>query len=859
MKYDDKDDDRTPIGRRHSTTGEHRSARSSASRSERDNEREDPPLSLNRAAETATTEQPRISRTKRSSNHNDANNDNNDNNDEEDNYDAESALMATSRSWKRKLFGLSLKLGLIGLVALAGWGVYLDSKIRNRMDGQVWQLPASVYSRIITLQPGEPYSLKMMSEALQGMQYRPVNALRRPGDMVVGKSSIDIFRRPFDFPDGPEPQIRLRLSFQNDQLTSMRDLDNGEQMQMLRIDPKLISMMQSPHNEQRLFTPREGFPDLLIETLLLTEDRDFYNHDGVNPLAIGRAVWVNLLAGRTVQGGSTITQQLAKNLFLSNQRSLIRKIREAYMAVLIDYRYSKERILETYLNEVYLGQNGNDQIHGFALASLFYFGRPVNELTTDQQALLVGMVKGPSYYNPWRYPERAKERRNVILKVMQDQQVIDQELYDLLSVRPLGVQARGEVTASQPAYMQVMRQELRQALGAKVENLAGMRIFTTLDPAVQQAAEQAVQAGIPALLSQHHLKQLETAMVVVDRYSGEIRALIGGAQTSYAGFNRALQARRPIGSLVKPPIYMTALMSPERYRLNTELADNPLSIRMPNGQLWQPKNYDRKYRGQVTLLNALVNSLNVPTVNLGMAVGVETVGNMIHKMGIDQQYIPQLPAMLLGSISLTPVEVTQIYQTLSSGGQHVPLSTLRSVQDENGQPLFESLPEAQTVVASQAADLALYGMQQVVARGTARSLNSRFNAGLAGKTGTTNELRDSWYVGIDGKNVVTVWVGRDDNGEAKLTGANGALTLYRRYLENLPPMPLVIKMPPGIAWVGVSPSGAFDCGAAQTLPVWSSSPEQFCSRPEPVYPSASSESAHPIDQMGNWIQNVLGL
>ncbi|MCX2533488.1 bifunctional glycosyl transferase/transpeptidase [Plesiomonas shigelloides] len=838
MRYDDQDEDRAPIGRRQKPARNNRAPARRSPAHNRKNEQDDDEWYDDPDRDLPDDEQDEEA----------YDDDYDDDHDElADDDDAEEQLMARRPSWKRRLLSLGLKLALVGIAVMALWGIYLDGKIRDRMDGQVWQLPASVYSRIINLQPGEPYSLKMMSEALEGMQYRPVNALRRPGDMVVGKSSIDIFRRPFDFPDGPEPQMRLRLSFANNQLVSMRDLDSNEQMQMLRIDPKLIAMLQSPHNEQRLFTPREGFPDLLIETLLLTEDRDFYQHDGINPLAIGRAIWVNLLAGRTVQGGSTITQQLAKNLFLTNQRSLIRKAREAYMAVLIDYRYSKERILETYLNEVYLGQNGNDQIHGFALASLFYFGRPVNELTTDQQALLVGMVKGPSYYNPWRYPERAIERRNVVLKVMQEQQVIDQELYDLLSKRPLGIQARGVVTASQPAYMQVMRQELRQALGDKSEKLSGMRIFTTLDPAVQNAAEKAVQDGIPALLSQRHLKQLETAMVVTDRYSGEIRAMIGGAQTRYAGFNRALQARRPIGSLIKPPVYMTALTMPDRFRLNTPLSDNPLSMRMPNGQLWQPKNYDRKYRGSVTLLTALSNSLNVPTVNLGMQVGLDTIATELTKMGIDNQYIPRLPAMLLGAISLTPMEVTQMYQTLASGGQYVPMSTLRTVLDENGQPLYESLPQAQSVVPTQAADLALYGMQQVVASGTARSLNKSFNAGLAGKTGTTNELRDSWYVGVDGKNVVTVWVGRDDNGEAKLTGANGALTLYRRYLEELPPMPLVLKMPPGIAWIGVTPSGQFDCGAPQKLPVWTSDPDQFCAPPNPV------------DQMGSWLQNVLGL
>ncbi len=685
-----------------------------------------------------------------------------------------------------------------------------------------------------------------------------------------------MIRRPFDFPDSKEGQVRARLSFDGDRLETIENMDNNRQFGFFRLDPRLITMLSSANGEQRLFVARNGFPDLLVDTLLATEDRHFYEHDGISLYSIGRAVLANLTAGRTVQGASTLTQQLVKNLFLSSERSYWRKANEAYMAVLMDARYSKDRILELYMNEVYLGQSGDNEIRGFPLASLYYFGRPVEELSLDQQALLVGMVKGASIYNPWRNPKLALERRNLVLRLLQQQQVIDQELYDMLSARPLGVQPRGGVISPQPAFMQMVRQELQSKLGDKVKDLSGVKIFTTFDSVAQDAAEKAAVEGIPVLKKQRKLSDLETAMVVVDRNTGEVRAMVGGAEPQFAGYNRAMQARRSIGSLAKPATYLTALSQPNQYRLNTWIADAPISLRQPNGQVWSPQNDDKQFSGQVMLVDALTRSMNVPTVNLGMSLGLPAITDTWQKLGVPKDQLHPVPAMILGALNLTPIEVAQAFQTIASGGNRAPLSALRSVIAEDGSVLYQSFPQAERAVPAQAAYMTLWTMQQVVQRGTGRQLGAKYpGLHLAGKTGTTNNNVDTWFAGIDGREVVITWVGRDNNQPTKLYGASGAMSIYQRYLANQSPVPLNLVAPEDIVDMGVDDSGNFICGGGvRTLPVWTTNPDSLCQQSQPEQPTGnpfdqSSQPQQPQQQppqnekkdsdgVAGWIKDMFG-
>ncbi|WP_370884238.1 bifunctional glycosyl transferase/transpeptidase [Enterobacter cloacae complex sp. 2015409] len=771
--------------------------------------------------------------------------------DYEDDYEDEEPMPRNGKGkgrkprGKRGLFWLLLKLFIVFVVLMAIYGVYLDQKIRSRIDGKVWQLPAAVYGRMVNLEPDMSITKNEMVKLLEATQYRQVSKMTRPGEFTVQSNSIEMIRRPFDFPDSKEGQVRARLTFDGDRLDTIENMDNNRQFGFFRLDPRLITMLSSANGEQRLFVARNGFPDLLVDTLLATEDRHFYEHDGISLYSIGRAVLANLTAGRTVQGASTLTQQLVKNLFLSSERSYWRKANEAYMAVLMDARYSKDRILELYMNEVYLGQSGDNEIRGFPLASLYYFGRPVEELSLDQQALLVGMVKGASIYNPWRNPKLALERRNLVLRLLQQQQVIDQELYDMLSARPLGVQPRGGVISPQPAFMQLVRQELQSKLGDKVKDLSGVKIFTTFDSVAQDAAEKAAVEGIPALKKQRKLSDLETAMVVVDRNSGEVRAMVGGAEPQFAGYNRAMQARRSIGSLAKPATYLTALSQPNQYRLNTWIADAPISLRQPNGQVWSPQNDDKQFSGQVMLVDALTRSMNVPTVNLGMSLGLPAIVDTWQKLGVSKDQLHPVPAMILGALNLTPIEVAQAFQTIASGGNRAPLSALRSVIAEDGSVLYQSFPQAERAVPAQAAYMTLWTMQQVVQRGTGRQLGAKYpGLHLAGKTGTTNNNVDTWFAGIDGREVVITWVGRDNNQPTKLYGASGAMSIYQRYLANQSPVPLNLVAPEDIVDMGVDSSGNFVCGGGmRTLPVWTTNPDSLCQQSQPEQPTGN-----PFDQ-----------
>ena len=751
---------------------------------------------------------------------------------------------------KRRSFkNFLLKVAFTGAVLTVFYGGYLDWQIRSKMDGQIWRLPAEVYSRIESVKISDNLAFDEVIQILLDNEYRQTTMVAAPGDFKLEDDTIVVLRRAFPFPDKPEPQRVLRLRFVDNKLNRIEDLVAVKAIDEFRLAPKLIAMLESD-NEDRLAIPLQNYPRLLIDALILTEDRRFYDHHGINPVGIIRALITNIRAGQTVQGGSTLTQQLVKNLFLSSERTITRKANEALMSLVLDWRYDKNRILETYLNEIYLGQNGDTQIHGFELASQFYFGRSIREISLDQIALLVGMVKGPSLYNPWRNPQNALERRNVVLKLMLEHKMIGDELYQLLSQRPLGVQQKGQISRKYPSFIQTLQADLRRELGEhKISSLLGARIFTTMDLKQQAQAENAVVNTVSQLQLKTKNSYLEGAMIVADYRAGEIRAVVGGLQTQYAGFNRALMAKRQIGSLVKPSIYLTALSNPEQFRLNTPINNQPITINVKGSPPWQPRNYDKKYSGSVMLMDALARSLNIPTVNIGMKVGLSKVIDTQKAMGWDNVEIPKVPAMLLGAYTISPYDVTKLYQTIANQGGRIELTTVDTIADRQGNIIYQHDKTAKQVVPQEAAFQTLFAMQQTVERGTARSLQNDYaDLRLAGKTGTTNDARDTWFVGIDGKNISTVWLGRDDNGETKLTGASGALQIYKDYLSHTYIEKLKLNKPANMKWVGITQHGSWDCDSNRVIPVWVNNGQNFCggtsnASASPATPPAETEIA----------------
>ncbi|WKN21160.1 penicillin-binding protein 1B [Azotobacter vinelandii] len=704
---------------------------------------------------------------------------------------------AVLRSW----LGWSAKLALVGLVVLAGFAVYFDAVIQEKFSGKRWTLPAKVYARPLELFSGLKLSKQDFLTELDALGYRR-EAVAGPGSAFVSGNTVELHSRGFRFYEGDEPARRIRVRFAGDSVASLSDAA-GKDLAVVRMEPPLIGGLYPSHNEDRILVQRNELPPYLVETLVAVEDREFFSHFGVSPKSIARALWVNATAGGVVQGGSTLTQQLVKNFYLNNERSLVRKATEAMMAVLLELHYDKDEILEAYLNEVFLGQDGNRAVHGFGLASQYFFGQPLAELQPHQIALLVGMVKGPTYYNPRRNPERALVRRNLVIDLMVGQGVIDAAQAEAAKQKPLGVTARGSMAdSSYPAFLDLVKRQLREDYQEADLTEEGLRIFTSLDPILQSKAEAAVRNTFKRIGKGGD--PVEASMVVSNPETGEVLALLGSRQPRFAGFNRALDAVRPIGSLIKPAVYLTALERPNQYTLTSWLADVPFSVKGQDGQLWRPQNYDHRAHGDIYLYQGLANSYNLSTAKLGLELGVPNVLKTLARLGVNREW-SAYPSMLLGAGALTPMEVSSMYLTIASGGFNTPLRGIRSVLTADGEPLKRYPFQIQQRFDPGAIYLLQNAMQRVMREGTGRSVYSQLprSLTLAGKTGTTNDSRDSWFAGFSQDLLAVVWLGRDDNGKTPLTGATGALRVWTDFMAKADPLPLDMPMPDNVtlAWV----------------------------------------------------------
>lgn len=691
-----------------------------------------------------------------------------------------------------------------GGLLLSGYLVKLDQEIRTRFAGSRWALPAQVYAAPLDLYPGRAIDAGDLRHELERLGYRPNDTLSGPGVFVAGKNRIDVAVRAFQFWDGAQPEVKLALKLDAAGVSEILDLEADAPRDIVRLDPMLIgSIYPQSQGEDRVLVRLDEVPALLREGLIAVEDRSFHDHFGISLRGILRAAFANLRAGHVVQGASTITQQLVKNFFLTSDRAWKRKLKEVFMALLLESHYSKDEILEAYLNEIALGQDGDRAVHGFGLGSQFYFNKPAAELRTHEIALLVGLVKGPSLYNPRRNPKTARARRDLVLGTFRDEGLISAEEYAAAVAEPLGVAGvAGGGVARYPAFVDLVKRQLKGLYKDEDLTHEGLRIFTTLDPRAQEVLERDLSEGIAKLESGRKLKEgtLQTAGVVTSVDGGEVLALVGGREFRYAGFNRALDSRRSIGSLAKPFVYLAALQNqPDRFNLHTILDDEPIEMKLPNRQLWAPKNYDKKLHGPQPLYMALAQSYNLPTVRAGLEVGAAKVLETMRATGYNGDAQP-VPSVFLGAVDIAPIDVAQMYGTLAAGGYQSRLSSIRSVTTKEGTPLSRYSIKVRQTVPEGPAYLIDWAMTQVIRIGTGRAALSAVPPGtsLAGKTGTTDDLRDSWFAGFGADRVVVVWMGRDDYKPMGFTGSSGALILWTQVMKDLKVRGLDMIPPPDV-------------------------------------------------------------
>ena len=697
-----------------------------------------------------------------------------------------------------------LTAGAVGMLVLAAYVTWLDFRIRSDFEGKQWAVPARVFARPLELAPGAPMTADAIEAELKLAGYRRVRSAFRPASFERNAGRVRLVTREFRFPDGSAPSRRVTVSVSGGRISEVEV--GGKPRSRVRVDPAEIARVYPAHREDRVLLRLDDVPDAFLAILLEVEDRRFYRHVGIDPLAIARAAWANLRAGRTVQGGSTLTQQLAKNFFLSAERTFTRKLNEALIALLLEWRYSKPELLEGYLNEVYLGQQGAHAIHGFGRAARYYFGRGLADLDLDEMALLAGMVRGPSYYDPRRHPERAKRRRNRVIDGLEAQGIAGPAAAERARSEPLGV-TRDPPPASTrfPAFVDLVRRQLRRDYPGSALRSEGLRIFTTLDPTVQRAAESALERSMPLLARRSRMSpaELQAAIVVTDARSGEVLSIVGGRDPRRTGFNRALDAVRPVGSVVKPAVYLAALTEPQ-FHLASFVRDDPVQVDGPRGA-WRPRNYDGRSHGPVLLRDALVHSYNLATVRLGLDIGLERVRDTIRALGVSRPFATW-PAMLLGTVELAPIEVNAMYHSLATGGLRQPLRAIRSITDRHGRSLGR-YPERSTRVAdSDVVFLVTHALRGVLSEGTGRRARELLGRGqvLAGKTGTTDGLRDSWFAGYGADRVAVVWVGRDDNQPVNLSGSSGALEVWARLMGAIGAASVSDVAPRGVEWHWVS-------------------------------------------------------
>ena len=652
---------------------------------------------------------------------------------------------------------------------------------------------ALIYSAGQVLAPGVSVEAVDLPGTLRRLGYRETQAAPgSPGQFRRETALWEIHLRPREDPGSTRPALPVRLLVDAGRIRQVITVA-GEPLEEVQLEPETLTGLGGAANQLRHPVPLAVVPKHLVQAVLAAEDHRFFEHRGVDLRAVARAVWVNLRSGGLTQGGSTLTQQLVKNLVLTPKRTWGRKVREAAIALALERRYSKDEILSAYLNGIYLGQHGGFAVYGVGAATRSFFGKDIERLTLGEAATLAGIIRAPNTYSPVQHPERARERRNVVLRQMRDRQMLDDKRLAQASQERLAVQRGPVINALGPYFADWVRGQVEQIQTADELSSGGLRIYTTLNPVLQRAAEAALVRGLDRLEGQHRAlrrtdpgARLQGAIVALDARTGEIRAMVGGRDYGQSQFNRVVQARRQPGSAFKPFVYLAALGQgprgePPNFTASSLLEDRPLTVGTGR-HAWTPRNYENRYEGTVTVRRALEQSLNAATVWMAETIGYDAVVRAAREAGFTSPMDP-VPALVLGSFEVTPIELASAFAALASSGDRARPTGLRAVVDREG-GVNEPLADRKPGLRPDEAFLVTHLLEGVLDRGTGASARALGVAGpVAGKTGTTNDGRDTWFVGYTPRLVALVWVGFDQRDVLRLSGAQAALPIWADFMR----------------------------------------------------------------------------
>jgi len=737
---------------------------------------------------------------------------------------------AIGRGLKRlpilKMFLLVLVVLVAGGLFLGTWYLrYLEGVVSAKFDGRKWKFPSKIYSDTYLIYPGIALSIDELEKKLARLAYRP--SAGRPqsaGEYRVSRKDgfVEIYLHDFDYPLGPVKGYPVRLTIGSNTAAKIHNLETAEEVYSLELEPELVTgFYDSVWEERRLVTLSE-VPPLLVRAILAIEDERFYHHWGIDPLAVMRAFFVNLTRGGIVQGGSTLTQQLMKNFFLDSERTIKRKVKEALMAILADWKYSKDEILENYLNEIYLGQKGTRGIFGVWEAAQFYFAKEPLQLTVGEMAMLAGLIRAPNRYSPYPSVKAATRRRNIVLARMFEEGFITRAQYERALREVIRPREFVRHDNDAPFYVDFLRRELAENYSTEVLTAEGLRIFSSLDLHLQRIAENALKTGLDNLEKRYpHLRKsgeddrLDGAIVVIRPQTGEIKAMVGGRDYQKSQFNRVIQAKRQPGSIFKPFVYLAALVygsedKTEKFTPLSFVEDSPFTWQY-EGKEWKPENYQEAYYGIVTLRQALERSLNTATARIANRVGIRNVRDIAYRLGIESS-LPLLPSLVLGSVEVTPLEISRAFATLANNGVRTNPLAVKQVIDQAGRVLEKRDVRVKKVITPQQAFIMNHMLKGVFDHGTARGARWRgFNRPAAGKTGTTNDTRDAWFGGYTPDLLAVVWVGFDKESRLGLSGSEAALPIWTEFMkEATAGTPVTdFRPPPGIDLIDVDPLSGY--------------------------------------------------